>query len=57
MSRKERRAAVRRVCMNERVRNAITRIGATDVRARWLLRGNVNMLVFYAKLANLKHGV
>ena len=56
MSRKERRAAVMRVCMNERVRDAITRTEATDIRVKWLLCGNVNMLIFYAKLANWKHG-
>lgn len=52
----ERKTAVRTLCQNSELRAAIERTGISDIRAKWIMQQNIAMLVFYAKVANLKHG-
>ena len=56
MKSQERRAAVKRICQNERIRYAIESCGKSDIYTKMLSHGNINTLILYAKLANIKHG-
>ena len=55
LSAAERRSKVKALCGDAVLRDAITRYGA-DRRNGWILSRNYNLLIFYAKTANWKHG-
>jgi glycosyltransferase involved in cell wall biosynthesis len=54
---KERREAVKRVCEDEQLRDAIVKSGyGRAQKNRWILQKNLTALIIYGKLKNLKHG-
>ena len=53
---KERKAAVRKLCDDEQLRQAIQIAGVDSRQKKWILGKNITMLSVYAKLANWKHG-
>ena len=55
MKRTERMEALRRLCDDELLREAICRYGP-DMRSRWMLDRKYLLLILYARLANLRHG-
>ena len=55
MDRRERAQALRRLCDDELLREAIRRYGP-DMKSRWILERRYLLLVLYARLANLRHG-
>ena len=54
LSAKERKQAVKVVCDDEQLKEAIRVYGA-DRKSRWLLNRRYELLILYAKTANLKH--
>lgn len=54
-SAEEKKVAVKKICDDVQLRNAIVRYG-TDQRSQWILDRNCFMLIVYAKLANWRHG-
>ena len=54
-SSKERREAVKAVCSNKQLQDAIRTVGGGTIE-KWILNKNYTMLILYAKFANLKHG-
>lgn len=55
LSSKERKQAVKGICDNEQIREAI-RVHGVDRKSQWILDKKYNMLIAYARLANWKHG-
>lgn len=51
----ERRAAVKNVCGDLMLQNAIKQTGLKKIQAKWILKKRINLLIMYANLANLKH--
>ena len=56
MKSQERRAAVKRICQNERMRYAIESLNRYSLCTKWIMQCRVYMLILYARAANLKHG-
>lgn len=56
MTSKERRTAVKALCNDTELRDAIKQTECRDIRAKWILNKNILFLILYAKAANLKHG-
>lgn len=55
MDRRERARALRRLCDDKLLREAILRYGP-DRKSRWILDRRYPLLILYARLANLRHG-
>ena len=56
LSQKEKKAAVKKLCEDTVLREAIASHGVKAYQEKWIINRNYNLLILRAKLANLKHG-
>lgn len=55
LSESERRIKIKRLCEDMKLRSAILNTGQDGIPEKWIINRNINLLIIYAKLANLKH--
>lgn len=51
----ERKNAIKKVCVDPMLQDAIKLVGVKKIEVKWILKKRVNLLSMYAKLANMKH--
>ena len=51
----QKRTAVKKLCDDQMLRNAIEKTGFINKQAKWIVNKKINLLILYAKIANLKH--
>lgn len=56
LSSKERKKAVETLCDDSILRKSIEAKSNMSLQEKWIINKNYNLLILYAKLANLKHG-